>query len=72
MVACTNCQNKWTGRDLWKLGFSKEGKSCPHCGTTQYISAESQRMMSLGFISLVAILLFPFIIKLSGEKEPLW
>ncbi|MGX1262310.1 CXXC-20-CXXC protein [Rossellomorea marisflavi] len=72
MTTCTNCQHRWTKRDIWKVGFSKEGKDCPGCGTRQYISAETQGIMTLGFLSLIAILLFPFIVKLSGEKEPLW
>ncbi|QDY45154.1 hypothetical protein HF394_05265 [Planococcus glaciei] len=72
MPRCTNCNYKWNVKDIIALGFSKKGKDCPNCGDRQYISAESQRLLTLGWLSLIFV---PFIIskiKLSGKDEPLW
>ncbi|WP_110926796.1 hypothetical protein [Bacillus massiliglaciei] len=71
MAQCTNCHYKWKVKEIWSLGFSKKGKSCPNCGVTQYISSESQRTLTIGYISLLFIVIFPFIIKLSNKDEPL-
>ncbi|TFD99494.1 hypothetical protein [Jeotgalibacillus salarius] len=72
MPRCTNCDTKWKLRNIWKLGFSKDGRHCPVCGKRQYISSESQRMMTIGFWSVLFILIFPFMIKLTDRDEPLW
>lgn len=72
MPRCTNCNYKWNAKDIIALGFSKKGKDCPNCGDRQYISAESQRLLTLGWLSLLFV---PFIIskiKLSGKDESLW
>ncbi|MFS0781057.1 hypothetical protein [Bacillus sp. 1P06AnD] len=72
MATCTHCTHKWKPKEIWALGFSKKGKCCPYCGTRQYISGGTQGLLTLGFISLLFILLFPFIIQLSEKEEPLW
>lgn len=72
MPRCTNCNYKWNLKDIIALGFTKKGKDCPNCGDRQYISAESQRLLTLGWLSLIFV---PFIIskiKLSGKDEHLW
>ncbi|WP_110111799.1 hypothetical protein [Bacillus sp. CGMCC 1.16541] len=70
MARCTSCQTRWKAKDIWRLGFSKQGKACSVCGERQYISAKTQKMMTLGYISLAFALFFPFIIKLSNKDEP--
>lgn len=72
MPRCTNCYTKWKISDIWKLGFSKDGRNCPACGKRQYISSESQRMMTIEFWSVLFILFLPFMIKLTDKDEPLW
>lgn len=71
MVKCTNCNYKWKAKDVRAVGFSKNGKECPNCGEKQYISSKTKRMFTLGWLSLVFIIIFPFIIKLSSKDEPL-
>lgn len=69
MPHCTNCSFKWKAKDILLLGFSKNGRKCLNCGQRQYISAETQRLFTLGYISLIFI---PFLlsrIKLSGQDE---
>jgi hypothetical protein len=72
VARCTKCNFKWKGKDIWALGFSKKGKDCPGCGARQYISSGTQRIFTLGYLSLVFIVIFPFVIKLSDKDEPLW
>lgn len=72
MAQCTNCDYKWKAKEIWSLGFSKKGKDCPNCGVKQYISSKTQRTFTLGYLSLIFIVIFPFIIKLSDKDEPLW
>lgn len=72
MAHCTNCNYKWKTKEIWSLGFSKKGKNCPNCGNKQYISSKTQRIFTLGYLSLVFIVFFPFFIKLSDSDEPLW
>lgn len=72
MARCANCNYKWKVKDVLALGFSKKGKECPNCGHRQYLSAETQRLFTLGYLSLIIV---PFIfskIKLSGKDKPLW
>lgn len=72
MAKCTNCNYKWKAIQILKLGFSKKGKDCTNCGTKQYISSETQKTMTLGFLSLIFLVIFPFIIKLSDKDEAIW
>lgn len=69
---CTNCNYKWKAKDIFLLGFSKNGKKCTNCGHKQYISAETQRWFTLGYLSLIFIPFLLFRIKLSDKDEPLW
>ncbi|WP_233005383.1 TIGR04104 family putative zinc finger protein [Exiguobacterium aurantiacum] len=66
---CTNCHYKWRIKEVLALGFSPDGKDCPNCGQKQYISVETQSLLTLGYLSLVFV---PFIllwIKLSDHDE---
>ncbi|RFU69675.1 TIGR04104 family putative zinc finger protein [Bacillus sp. V59.32b] len=72
MAQCNNCNYKWKAKEILSLGFSKSGKKCPHCEKKQYISSETQRIFFLGYISLVFIIIFPLIIKLSDKEGSLW
>ncbi|WP_110928625.1 hypothetical protein [Bacillus massiliglaciei] len=71
MARCTNCHHKWKVKDIWSLGFSKYGKACPACGTKQYMSSDTLAVMSLGSISLLFLILVPFIMKISDKDESL-
>lgn len=72
MARCTNCDYKWHTKEILKLGFSKEGKDCSHCGKQQYFSAETKQKLTLGYLSLIFLVIFPFVITLSDKDEPLW
>lgn len=72
MAKCTKCNYKWKVKEIWSLGFSKKGKDCSNCGHKQYISAKTQRIFTLGYISLIFVPILPFFIKLSDKDEPLW
>lgn len=63
---CTNCHYKWKLKEVWSLGISKDGKACPNCGHTQYISGETQRLFTLGYLSLLFV---PFFYKVDGRLE---
>lgn len=72
MRSCANCQYKWKLKDLVKLSFSKEGRTCVKCREQQYLSKDAQNLMTLSWLSL---LFLPFIIyrlTLSSKKEDLF
>ncbi|MFD2210178.1 TIGR04104 family putative zinc finger protein [Virgibacillus halophilus] len=72
MPRCTNCNYKWKVKEVLSLGFSKNGKDCPNCGHRQYISPKTQRLFTLGYLSLIFVPFIIFRIKLSDKDEPLW
>lgn len=72
MPSCTHCTYKWKVKEILALGFSKKGKACPNCEQKQYISAETQRIFTLGYLSLLIIPFILFRIKLSDKDEPLY
>lgn len=69
MARCTKCNHKWSLKDVMAVGFSKDGKECPNCKEKQYISSKTQNIMNLGYLSLIFIVLFPFLLKLSDKKD---
>ncbi|WLR42608.1 hypothetical protein LC087_18325 [Bacillus carboniphilus] len=71
MARCTNCNYKWKVKEIWSLGFSKDGKECPSCHHKQYISQKTQQIFTLGYFSLIFVLILPFFIKLSDKDEPM-
>lgn len=76
MARCTNCKYKWKAKDFWKLGLSKDGKRCPNCQATKYVSFKDGGVwIGLGYLSgvvgLLLILFFPFYIKLTDKQESL-
>ena len=72
MVRCTNCQYTFKTKEVLAVGLAKHGKACPNCGMKQYISKDSQHYLSLGYVSLLFILILPFVIKLSDKEETIW
>ncbi len=72
MVRCTNCDYKWKTKDVLAVGFAKHGKPCPNCGEKQYLSKDTQHYLSLGYVSLLFVLIMPFVIKLSDREESVW
>lgn len=72
MTRCTNCHYKWGVKETLSLGFSKSGKNCPNCECKQYISAKTQKIFTLGYLSLIFIPFLIFQIKLSDKDEPLF
>ena len=72
MRKCTNCLYKWKARDILSLGFSAKGKDCPQCGQRQYLSKETQRLFTLGWLSLLCIPFIFYRIKLSNKDEQLF
>ena len=72
MSQCTNCSYKWKVREILSLGFSKQGKNCPNCCCKQYISAETQRLFTFGYLSILFVPFLLFRIKLSDKDEPMW
>lgn len=71
MTRCTNCNYKWKVKEVLSLGFSKVGKDCPNCGHKQYISTGTQRLFTLGYLSLIFVPFLLFRINLSDKDEPL-
>ena len=74
MSRCTNCTYKWKAKDVWKLGFSKNGKECPNCHARQYASfKDGGFLIGLGYLSgivgVLIIILFPLYINLSDKDE---
>lgn len=55
-------------REVWQLGWSKKGKRCANCDEMQYISRETQGIMTLGYLSILFVPIMPFIIKLSSQS----
>ncbi|MFC7285146.1 TIGR04104 family putative zinc finger protein [Phocicoccus pinnipedialis] len=71
MPRCTNCNYKWRLNDILKISFAKKGKKCPNCKQKQYLSGETQRLFTLGWVSLMFIPFLLFRIKLSDKEESL-
>lgn len=69
MARCANCSYKWKFKDVIAAGFSKDGKSCPNCVEKQYVSKTTQNIISLGSLSFLLAIIFPFLIKLSSKKD---
>ncbi|MDT0173865.1 hypothetical protein Q9R23_12880 [Exiguobacterium sp. BRG2] len=74
MARCTNCQYKFNTKELLAVSVAihGKGKTCPNCGVKQYISKDSQHYLSLGYVSLLFVLILPFVIKLSDKEETIW
>ena len=72
MPRCINCNYKWRIKEILSLGFSKDGKECPNCSHGQYISIETQKLLTLGFLSLLFVPFLLFRIKLSDKDERLF
>lgn len=68
MARCTKCNHKWSLKEVL-LPFSKDGRECSVCKQKQYISLTTQNIMSLSYWSVLIVILFPFIIKLSDKKD---
>lgn len=72
MPRCTNCNYKWKIKEVLSLGFSKNGKDCPNCVQRQFISIGTQKLLTLGYLSLIFIPFLLFRIKLSDKDERLF
>lgn len=72
MPHCTYCHYKWKVKEVLSLGFSNDGKACPNCGKKQYLSTETQKLFTLGYLSLIFVPFLLFRIKLSDKDERLF
>ena len=77
MARCSNCNYKWKTKDVWLLGFTKKGKTCPGCNAKQFASFKDRGfLLGLGYLSgtigIIIIIFFPFIIKLSSQDETIY
>ncbi|RYG71986.1 hypothetical protein EU245_12255 [Lentibacillus lipolyticus] len=72
MARCTNCNYNWKTKEILSLGFSKDGKNCSNCGERQYISIKTQKLFTLGYLSLIFVPFLIFSIKLSSKDECLF
>jgi len=77
MARCSNCNYKWKTKDVWLLGFTKKGKTCPSCNAKQFASFKDRGfLLGLGYLSgtigIIIIIFFPFIIKLSNQDETIF
>lgn len=77
LARCTHCNFKWKVKDIWSLGFTKEGKDCPSCKNKQYVSFKDRGfILGLGYLSgtiaILIIIFFPFFIKLSNQDETIF
>jgi hypothetical protein len=70
MGHCSLCGHKWGKRDLVRLGFSRDGRNCRGCSCRQYMSTETRRMFSAGYVSILFVFFMPFVVKLSSKDEP--
>ncbi|PGL70894.1 hypothetical protein CN925_10305 [Bacillus sp. AFS055030] len=72
MAKCQNCDHKWEKKTLWKLFLSKEGVNCSNCDQKQFISFNTQILITLCslsfFLGVLIILLFPSYVKLSTKN----
>lgn len=72
MPHCTNCDYKWKANEVLALGFSRQGKDCANCENRQYMSSKTQRIFTLGYLSLLIVPFLLFCIKLSDKEESLF
>ena len=71
MTRCANWNKKWQAKVIWSIiNRPLDGKNCPHCNRLQYMKAETFQFMSNYGPGMIFILLFPFFVELSNEKEP--
>ncbi|WP_455661304.1 hypothetical protein, partial [Pradoshia sp.] len=64
MARCSNCNYKWSMKDVWSLGFIKRGKVCPSCKAKQFASFKDRGfLLGLGYLSgtigIIIIIFFP-------------
>ncbi|MCU7667470.1 hypothetical protein [Bacillus thuringiensis] len=72
MTRCTNCNEKWNALQVWLLFFEKEGKECPYCHQTQYLSADTLQEFSCKRpfnIDPLFLWVFPVFATLSDKDE---
>lgn len=71
MTRCANCKKKWNALQVWALFFKREGKDCPYCLQTQYLSADTLRAFARDGLTLAPVFLwiFPIFSKLSNKDE---
>lgn len=74
MARCTNCNEKWSTKDVWLLGFTENGKVCPNCNARQFLSFKDRGLLlGLGYLSgtiaILIIISFPFLLQLSDKDE---
>ncbi|HDX9577926.1 TPA: hypothetical protein ROX88_001436 [Bacillus pseudomycoides] len=69
MTRCTNCKRKWNTLQVWLLFFKREGKDCPCCLQTQYLSADTLRQFSGTGLDPLFLWIFPVFATLSDKDE---
>ncbi|MED1597516.1 MULTISPECIES: hypothetical protein [Bacillus] len=72
MTCCTNCKRRWNALQVWSLFFKREGKDCPYCLQTQYLSADTLRQFSgtrLLNVDPLFLWIFPVFATLSEKDE---
>lgn len=72
MRSCSNCDAKWRLKELLALGFSRKGRVCVHCGERQYLSKDTLKLSTLGWLSLLFIPLIIWRMTLSSKEEHLF
>lgn len=58
MPICQNCTHQWSWPDTVIIGF-KNNKNCPHCGERQYVTPNSQKVISL--FTYIPLIIFIFL-----------
>ncbi|QWH75532.1 hypothetical protein EXW59_01340 (plasmid) [Bacillus mycoides] len=69
MTRCTNCKRRWNVLQVWLLFFKREGKDCPYCFQTQYLSADTLQKFSGKRLDPLFLWIFPVFTTLSDKDE---
>ncbi|WP_042349250.1 TIGR04104 family putative zinc finger protein [Bacillus massiliigorillae] len=74
MTSCQNCNYKWSTKEIWRIGVSKNGRVCAKCGKKQYLSRDTKNWLTVGWLIpliIILILVPKRFVKLSNKDEPL-
>ncbi|MEJ1517558.1 hypothetical protein R3O67_30550 [Bacillus cereus] len=69
MTRCTNCYGKWNALQVWALFFERDGKECPYCLKTQYLSADTLQYFNGIDLRGYFMWMLPVLATLSDKDE---
>lgn len=67
MGECTNCNNRFTRKEVMYAFSNKNKLECQNCKSAQYISQETLMAINAGYLDLWLAMLFPSFVLMSDK-----